>query len=216
MSDPVQVLIIEDSSTYREALEDVIDIHSQMHLLGSFGLAERGIRFIKKSKDKPDIILLDLQLPGMSGLEALPILRKEAEDAKVIVLTQSENEEHFLEAMGGGASSYLLKSTSSKQVINAILTTSQGNSLLDMASTKILANKIRSIKANHKDTSLSAREHQVLERLARGLPKKEISAELGISTSTIVSHTISIYHKLDATNAPSAVANAFAKGILKS
>lgn len=215
MPDLIQVLIIEDSSTYREALEEVIHQHKEMELLGSFGMAERGIRFIMKNGVKPDIILLDLQLPGISGLEAIPLLRKEAPEARVIILTQSEKEEDLLSAMAQEVSSYLLKSTSSNQVLNAILTTHAGNSLFDQSSTQILAGKIREVTINHQDATLSAREHQVLERLAKGLSKKEIAMELGISTTTVVSHTISIYQKLDATNAPSAIAKAYSRGILR-
>ena len=133
----------------------------------------------------------------------------------MIVLTQSDKDEDFLEAMAKEVSSYLLKSTSSKHVVNAILATQQGTSLFDQSSTKILSDKIRNITVNHSDPTLSTREQQVLEGIAKGLSKKRISSQLGISTSTVVSHTISIYQKLEATNAPSAIANAYAKGVLK-
>ncbi len=215
--DLIKIVIIEDSTAYRQALEVAIQKDPGMNLIASFGMAERALRFIKKapSDQTPDIVLLDLQLPGISGLEVLPLLKKEQPDLKVIILTQSEKQEDFLEAMAHDVSSYLLKSTSSHQVINAITTTHQGNAILDLKSAKVLSHKLREISLNHQDPTLSTREIQVLERLALGHPKKQISTELGISTSTIVSHTISIYRKLGATNAPSAIAQAYTRGILK-
>jgi DNA-binding NarL/FixJ family response regulator len=188
-----------------------------IRLLGDFGTAERALHYLQKTsaESHPDIILLDLNLPGMQGLEALRWLREYAPRAKVIVLTQSHSEEDIFKAIVGGASGYLLKSSTLDQISESIRMVSAGGSILDAEVAGYIRNQLMASRRKAPNSQLlSERELDVLMLLAEGLVKKEIADRLAIEVSTVVSHVSNIYTKLQVHNAPAAVSKAFREGIL--
>jgi len=217
MSEITKIMMVEDHPEYREIVELAIGRQTDMELVSQFGTVERALRSLneKQSVPIPDVILLDLNLPGMSGLEALPYFTRELPKAKVIVLTQSDSEEDVLKAIMLGASGYLLKSATVKQLTEAVRTVMSGGASLDPLVARFILNTMKSkLPKKEYEQVLTEREMEVLTLLGDGLVKKEIADELKISVTTVVTHVSHIYEKLNVKNAPSAIAKGFRLGLL--
>lgn len=210
-------MLVEDNRDYRSVIEHALEIEPDIELVSQFGTAEIALRSLEGSdRTIPDLILLDLRLPGMDGLEALPWFRKALPKAKVIILTQSDAEADVLKAIKLGASGYLLKSSSADQLTDGIRNVMAGGATLDTSVARFILNTLQSkIPNNGTEGRLSKRELEILTLLAQGLVKKEICKKLKLSYSTVDTHVAHIYEKLDAPNAPAAISKAYRKGILK-
>ncbi len=210
-------MMIEDHPEYREVVGLALSKEPDMEVTSQFGTSERALRSLRDREEyqEPDIILLDLHLPGASGLEAIVHFNNVIPQAKIIILTQSNREEDVLKAIMLGAAGYLLKSSTVRQLTEGIRTVMEGGASLDTKLAKFvlktLKNKLPPGEIEH---LLSMRELEVLTMLAEGRVKKEIAERLHIGLTTVVSHVGHIYEKLNAPNAPSAVAKAFQLGIL--
>lgn len=213
----ISIMLVEDNPAYREVIDLAIKRDPHLELYDSFGTAEIALRSInqKGSIGATDIILLDLCLPGMSGLEALPWFIKYLPTTKIIVISQSKAEEDVLKAISMGATGYLLKSSSIEQIKECIRSVANGGSLLDSEVTGFVLESMRKLEpAETLEKPLSERELEVLNLLAEGFLKKDISEQLGISYSTVDMHVRHIYEKLDVRNAPAAINRAFRVGML--
>ena len=217
MDRKIRIMMIEDHPEYREIVELALSKEPDMQLTSQFGTTERALRSLRdrEEREEPDIILLDLHLPGVGGLEAIPLFSSEMPSARIIILTQSNREEDVLKAIMLGASGYLLKSSTVKQLTEGIRTVMEGGALLDAKLAKFVLTTLKTKLPPHEiEHLLSKRELEVLSMLAEGRVKKEIAEGLRISLTTVVSHVGNIYEKLNAPNAPSAIAKAFQLGIL--
>ncbi|MEP4078329.1 response regulator [Haloferula sp.] len=219
MSNPIRVMLVEDHPEYREVVELALQLESDLEMIAEFGTAERALRHLQSSQGNPvpDVILLDLHLPGISGLETIPHFAAVVPDARIIILTQSDREQDVLNAISLGAAGYLLKSATVTQIKDGIRSVMKGGASLDA---RIASFVLRSLKSKlpaevNDESPITGRELEVLQLMAEGLPKKNIADQLSISPNTVVTHVTHIYEKLDAQNAPSAIAKAFRKGILK-
>ncbi len=209
-------MLVEDHPGYREVIERAVRRESGMELSSQFGTAEIALRSLQDSSKfpSPDLILLDLNLPGMSGLEALPWIKKYCPKSEVIVLTQSDCESDVLHAISLGSSGYLLKSSTVRQITEAIHTVMDGGAIIDPSVARYILNTVKHIKPKEKpEKHLSEREKEILTLLADGLVKKEIADKLEISVTTVAYHVKHIYEKLNVQNAPAAVAKAFRMGM---
>jgi len=216
MSNRIRVMLVEDHPEYRDAIELALAKEPSLELTGQFGTAERALRSLKHAKDgkAPDVILLDLNLPGMNGLEAMPLFHAVVPEGKIVILTQSDREADVLKAIKRGAAGYLLKSATLKQITDAIRNVHKGGASLDAnVATFILETLKTKLPNGEVGPTLTERELEVLALLADGFVKKEIADRLGISTTTVVTHVSHIYEKLNATNAPSAINKAYRMGI---
>ncbi|MFC5050761.1 response regulator [Rubritalea spongiae] len=216
MGEEISIILIEDNESYRNVIKRALNRASVMKLLCQFGTAEIALRTLRDDPPSPtvDVVLLDLNLPGMSGLEALPYFRQSLPDAKVIILTQSDKEADVLGSIALGASGYLLKSASNKEIKEAIHTVMGGGASLDPKVAQFILKTLEHKPLKKEETSfLTDKELQVLTLISEGLEQKEIAAELSVSRNTVAFHIKHIYEKLDVQNAPSAVAQAFKKGI---
>ncbi|TWU50612.1 Transcriptional regulatory protein LiaR [Rubripirellula tenax] len=214
----IRIMMIEDSIEYREAIRLALEHARGIQLRSQFGTAEIAIRSLRSAKlrDLPDLILLDLRLPGMNGLDALLEIRKSMPEMKVIVLTQSDCQRDVLRAISLGAVGYLLKSSTVDEIASSIRTVIEGGASLDPKVAKLILKKMQGpIESAQVQHVLSQRETEILALLAEGLPKKEIAAKLGIGYKTVDSHVAHIYRKLDVSNAPSAVNRAHRLGLLQ-
>jgi DNA-binding NarL/FixJ family response regulator len=217
MNRKIRIMMVEDHPEYREIVELALGNEPDMELTSQFGTAERALRSLRdlEEHEKPDIILLDLHLPGMNGLEAVNHFNLEIPRSKIIILTQSDRQENVLKAIMLGASGYLLKSSTVRQLTEGIRTVIEGGASLDAKLAKFVLNTLKTkLPPSEIEHLLSKRELEVLNMLAEGCVKKEIAERLHISLTTVVSHVGHIYEKLNAPNAPAAIAKAFQLGLL--
>jgi two-component system nitrate/nitrite response regulator NarL len=217
MKRKIRVMMIEDHPDYREGVSLALETETDIELLNTFGTAERALRSLQDMRERkePDVVLLDLNLPGISGLEALPFFRSAIPDAKILVLTQSDLEADVLEAIRHGAAGYLLKSASLDKITDSIRTVMAGGASLDPNVASYILGLMQKKPAKSPiNVTLSERETEVLVLLGDGLLKKEISDQLKISQPTVATHVRHIYEKLEVQNAPAAINKAYRAGIL--
>lgn len=212
---PIRVMLIEDSVEYRRIVCLALDDTSDIRLSAQYGTTEVAIRSLASlaSDDMPDVILLDIRLPGMGGLEAIPKLHSVAPAAKIVVLSQSDSRADILRAVTAGVSGYLLKSATLEEIADGIRTVAAGEASLDKHVARQILESLR--VRNHQITEhLTDRELEILAFLAEGLVKKEIAKRLGIGYATVDTHVSHIYAKLNVANAPAAVSRAYQRGLL--
>jgi len=210
-------MLVEDSPAYRKAVARSLELESDMALVSEFSTAEIALRSLEKSSDltTPDVILLDLNLPGMSGLEAIPWVKKYSPKTQIIVLTQSDNEADVVDAISAGAAGYLLKSATRDRLDESIRTVVEGGAILDPSVARFLLRSMRQTSPVISEGSdLTERELEVLKLIGEGLTNKELAECLDISPKTVAVHAAHIYEKLNVPNAPAAVAKAFKEGLL--
>ena len=219
MKQKIKVMLVEDHPGYREVISRALKNEEEIELISQFGTAEIALRSLQdmSTRKVPDLILLDLNLPGLSGLEALPFFKQSIPDTEIIILTQSDKEADILNAISLGAKGYLLKSSTANQIRDGIKTVVNGGATLDPSVANFILNTMsdRPQKATL-EKNLSDREMQVLELLGEGLVKKEIASKLGISITTVADHVRHIYEKLEVQNAPAAVNRAHRLGLFPS
>ena len=177
MQKKIQVMLIEDSPGYRKVIELALKDLPDVELNSQFGTSEIALRNLQTGSGKTpvDLILLDLSLPGMDGLDALPYIKKYAPQVKVIILTQSDREKDVLRAIQVGASGYLLKSSTVSQIMEGIRTVMNGGASLDAGVARFILSSLQTrLPDNDEETSLSTRELEILTLLAQGFLKKEI------------------------------------------
>ncbi|CAA6677756.1 MULTISPECIES: response regulator transcription factor [unclassified Lentimonas] len=212
----IKVMLVEDHPTFREAIELSLAEEPDIELVGQFGAAEVALRNLQDAKNgiHPDVILLDLNLPGMSGIKALPWIKQYSPDTRIIVLTQSDKKADVLSAIHSGANGYLLKSAPIEEITQGIHTVMRGGASLDAEVANLILNQIQSSPLQSESLALlTPREADILHRLGDGLLKKEIADELEISAHTVAEHVKRIYIKLEVKNAPAAVAKAYKTGL---
>jgi DNA-binding NarL/FixJ family response regulator len=217
MNKDIRVIIVEDHPEFRDVLALVLRKEKDIVLLETFGNAELALDFVKDFDQRPDLVLLDLNLPGLSGLETIPWFRRYAPETKIIVLTQSEREADVLQAIQAGAAGYLLKSNTMDQIIGGIRTVNAGGATLDANLAMFILKKLHAgLPSTRMETELSKRELEVLVQIASGHSQKTIAANLGISTYTVTDHLKHIYEKLQVKNAPEAIHEAHRRGLFMS
>ena len=217
MTRTIQIILVEDSPEYRETISLAVKREADIAISGMFGTAEEAINHLEKIKKPPlpTLILLDLNLPGLSGIKAIPLLAQTAPDTPVIALTQSDREADVLAAISAGASGYLLKDSTRQQIFEGIRIVVNGGSIIDPQVASYLFNAVKDpSKEIGLKTSLAARELEILKLIAEGKVQKEISEHLKISSNTVATYLRRIYEKLNVNNAPEAVAKAYQKKIL--
>ena len=207
----IQVWLIEDNEIYRRGLARALDAASGVRCSGNFDRAELALQAIEE-KESPDVILLDVGLPGMNGLEALEEFRKLIPSSNVVILTVFNDPDKIFKAVCAGANGYLLKSETSDSVVKAVRQAAEGGAPMDTAvAQRVLGlfdrfEKSRGEEGN--DYGLSPREKEVLKQMADGMLTKEIADALSISTHTVTNHIRSIYNKLHVNTNTGAVAKA--------
>ena len=216
MKQKTTLLVIEDHPKYRDVLEMAVTDEHDMQIFGLFGASEIALGHLGETEETPDIILLDLNLPGISGLETIPKLQAQCPESKIIILTQSDAESDVLHAIREGASGYLLKSSTTNQIKEGIRTVMSGGASLDGSVAQYILNTLQE-KPNKLEMKkpLSAREQEILTLLSQGLLKKEIGDQLEISYGSVATYIRRIYEKLNVLNAPAAVDKAHRIGIFK-
>ncbi|EMI43178.1 two-component system response regulator [Rhodopirellula sp. SWK7] len=212
----INVMLVEDNPEYREVVRIALEDHPNICLASQFGTAEIAIRTLvgADARSRPDVILLDLRLPGIDGLAALKKILSNIPESKVIILTQSDKPQDVVRAITLGAAGYLLKTVTLDEITEGILAVVRGDATIDKSVAKYLLDALRSNRQAADNEILTQRELEVLGLLAQGLVKKEIANQLGIRYATVDTHIAHIYEKLGVSNAPGAVHQAHQLGLL--
>ncbi|NCX95118.1 MAG: DNA-binding response regulator [Chitinophagia bacterium] len=187
----ITVAIIEDDTTIRDGYTELINSSGECKVVCSFGSYEDAAKRLMHFM--PQVILLDIQLPGISGTEAIPKLKRLLPDTYILMLTVYEDELQIFRALGNGASGYLTKGSTPQKIIDAIKEVNEGGGPMSAHIAKMV---ITSFKRND-HSPLSRRETEILEQIATGKSRKRIASYLFIDLETVKSHIKNIYVKLD-------------------
>lgn len=187
----IRVVIIEDDRTIREGYAFLIGSTAGCKVVATYSNCEDAIK--KIAQDDPDVILLDVELPGISGIDALPKLKKLLPDAHILILTVYEQEKLIFNALGSGAAGYLTKNTPPQKIVAAIQEVMEGGGPMSAH----IARMVISSFQKSESTPLTRRETEILEQIAAGKSRKRIADELYIDMETVKSHIKNIYHKLN-------------------
>ncbi len=215
MTSPIRILIADDHLIIRQGLRLILETEPDFELVGE---AADGLAALRLAAElQPQVILMDLRMPGMDGLTALEHLRQEQPKIVVVILTTYNEDDLLLRALRLGARGYLLKDTGRETLFHAIRAAAGGEMLFSAEVIGRLLSKIEAPAAPSAANSevLTQREQEVLEAVARGERSKEIALRLGISERTIKAHLASIYNKLGVDSRAAAIATAAQRGLLK-
>lgn len=216
----IRVLIADDHQVVREGLTSILESKGEIEVIGQ---AADGKEAVAKTRELlPDVVLMDISMPNMNGVEATRQIKKENPQIGVVVLTMYADEEYIFDLVRAGAAGYLLKDADSAQIAKAIRAVSKGESMIHPAiAAKILNefthlsgrdNKVQ--KAARSEDDLSEREITVLKFMAEGRSNKEIANELNLSDKTIKNHIHHIFQKLNVTDRTKAVISAVKRGLI--
>jgi len=208
----ISVWVVEDDTVYRRTLQRLLKREKSIVCDRVFPSCVDFIEAVKSEKN-PDLVLMDLGLPEMSGLEGIQQLSKLAPDVTVMVLTVFQDKEKVLKALDAGAAGYLLKTATGEEIIKGIKSVFAGEAALSPAIAKIVLEEMRK-PVRTDDFDLTDREVDVLEQLVKGLSVKEIATVLEIKTRTARFHLSNIYQKLQVESQTGAVAKALRAGII--
>lgn len=200
---PIKVAIVEDLAEVRNGLIELVAADKELSIIGSFENAESAVQTLPVLQ--ADIVLMDINLPGMSGIDCIRSIKQKCPSTQFMMFTVYENDEKVLQALQAGAAGYLLKRTDPLRIIESIKELNQGGSPMSSSIARKVLNIFIHEKKRTKKEILSNRENEVLELLADGLLYKEIAERLFISHGTVRQHIHNIYEKLHVSNRTEAV-----------
>jgi len=208
----IKVSIIEDHHDFRKGLSYLINASQGFDCINTFVSAEDGIEGLSGEED---VVLLDINLPNLSGIEAIPLIKDKFPDIKVVMLTIFDDDNNVMQAILAGADGYLLKKTAPPQILTSIQNCTEGGSPM----TPSIAKKVLSLFKKHipvqdEDFSLTQREQEILQLLVEGLNNQSIAEKLFISIQTVRNHIRHIYNKLQVHSKSQAVVKAIRKGLV--
>ncbi len=211
--EPIKVLITDDHPVVREGLSAMLNKEPDIQVVGE---AENGTEAIDKATElQPDVVLMDLRMPEVDGVEAMCQIRAANPGIKFIVLTTYDNDEYIFKGIEAGARAYLLKDAPREELFKAIRAVYKGESLIEPAvAGKVLDRFAELSRQAQVVDALSEREVEVLKLMAKGAANKEIAAGLCISESTVKTHIQTIFQKLEVSDRTEAVTEALQKGII--
>ena len=202
---PIRVLCVDDHPLLLEGVARKIERQPDMVVVDTAGTGQEAVMAYRRHR--PDVVLMDLQMPGLSGLQAIAAIRRDDPQAKIIVLTILGGDEDIYRAINAGAASYLLKSSLSQDLIATIRRVLAGERPMPPEVAERLAQR-------EVQSGLSPREIEILELIAKGLRNKEIAAELGIGQETVQTHIKRLFVKLRVSDRTAAVTVALSRGIV--
>ncbi len=214
VKESIKVLIVDDHPIVRQGLATVLDQQEDLTVVAQ---AVDGVEAVAKARDLlPDIILMDLQMPQMDGVEAITQIIGERSDTKIIILTTYATDEYIFSGIEAGARGYLLKDSPPDEVVKAIRTVYQGESMIQPRVASRLLDRLGQLSHVHPpETLLSQREIEVLQIMSTGAANKEIASQLQIGQSTVKTHIVRIFNKLGVNGRTEAVSEGLKKGIIE-
>ncbi len=211
----IRVLIADDHAVVRQGLRTFLELQEDIEVVGD--VADGSAAVEAALARSPDVVLMDLLMPGIGGVEAIRLIREQRPQARVLVLTSFQEDEQIFPAVRAGAAGYLLKDVEPQELVRAIRAAHEGEALLHPA---VAARLMEEFASEHgriaAESSLTDREQEVLELIGRGLPNKLIARELGIAEKTVKTHVSAVLAKLGVTDRTQAALYAVRNGLLRS
>jgi len=210
----IRILVADDHTVVRDGLTAMLGRQGDFSVVGE---AKNGREAVESARSlQPDIILMDLRMPEMDGVEAMRQIRSADANVKFIVLTTFDTDEYIFDAIEAGAKGYLMKDTSREKLFQAIHAVHQGESLIEPGVASKLLDRFAELSRGAAPADvLSQREMEVLGLMAEGAGNKAIAADLSIAESTVKTHVANIFQKLEVSGRTDAVTKAIRKGIIK-
>jgi two-component system NarL family response regulator len=202
---PIRIMIADDHPVVREGFGAMLETEPDMTVVAQARSGEEALELFRR--ERPDVTLMDLRMPGMNGVDAILAIRREFPNGRFIVLTTYDGDEDIYRALEAGAQAYLLKDMFCDEILAAIRAVHAGQRRIPAAVGTRLAERMSGLDLSH-------REHQVLELVAKGRSNKEIGTELDITEATVKGHLTNILSKLNVTDRTQAVIAALRRGIV--
>ena len=208
----IKILVVDDHAIMRDGIRALLDLHDDLELVGE---ASEGNEVIEKVRElSPDVIVMDIAMPGMDGLEATRRITRKNPSVKVLVLTQHDNKEYVLSAIKSGAAGYVPKKALGSELVSAIRAVYQGDSFLYPSAAAVLIEGYRKQAEVEPYDSLTSREREILKLIADGNTSREIAEMLFISLKTVLGHRTKVMEKLDLHNRTELIKYAMRKGLV--
>jgi DNA-binding NarL/FixJ family response regulator len=207
----IKIAIIDDQTLMRDGLKTILDLEDDMEVVGTAENGKKGLEIVKTLK--PDVVLMDIRMPELNGVEATRLIKELFPHITVLILTTFDDEEYIVDALCNGASGYMLKDMHGDKLIQAVRDGYEGNMIMQSnIAAKLAARLSKSFSSNSQDSRLSADKFDLTERemeigalLSEGLTNKEISDKLFISLGTVKNYVTNLYSKLGVANRAAAV-----------
>jgi DNA-binding NarL/FixJ family response regulator len=206
---PIKICIVEDLKEIREGMVTLLSLDERFEMLKAFSDAETAE--MELPQWQPDVVIMDINLPGMNGIECIKKVKSSCPKTQFIMFTIYENDEKVFEALVAGASGYLLKKTPLSKIIDSLVELHEGGAPMSMQIARKVIERMRINETPSPNDELTARENEVLQCLSKGWLYKEIGIKLNISMGTVRQHIHNIYEKLHVQNRTEALNKAFRK-----
>lgn len=210
--DKIKILMVDDHAVLRDGIRALLGIHDDMEIVGE---ASEGREAVVKAQElSPDVVVMDIAMPGMEGLEATRRITKKYPKVKVLILTQYNNREYILSAIKAGAAGYVPKRALGSELVSAIRAVHKGESFLyPSAAAALIQDYLHQVEEEPYDT-LTGREREILKLIAEGHTSRDIANMLFISLKTVLGHRTKIMKKLDLHNRTELIKYAMRKGLV--
>jgi DNA-binding NarL/FixJ family response regulator len=208
----MRILIVDDHPITRDGLRTALSLTDEVEVVGEAASGEEAIRVVEDAK--PDVIFMDVRMPGMNGIQATRVIRERHPETKVILFTVDESRASISEAIQAGVSGYLLKDVGVAELVNAARLAMQGKAVIHPSLTQAFIEEVRLVDRKP-EAPLSPREIEILQKVAYGATTKEVADSLGISFHTVKTHLERIFEKLGANDRAQAVAIAIRQGLVE-
>jgi DNA-binding NarL/FixJ family response regulator len=208
----MRILIVDDHPITRDGLRTALSLTDEVEVVGEASSGEEAIKVVEDTK--PDVIFMDVRMPGINGIQATRVIRERHPETKVILFTVDESRASISEAIQAGVSGYLLKDVGVAELVNAARLAMQGKAVIHPSLTQAFIEEVRLVDRKP-EAPLSPREIEILQQVAYGATTKEVADELGISFHTVKTHLERIFEKLGANDRAQAVAIAIRQGLVE-
>ncbi len=211
--DKIKILVVDDHAVLRDGIHALVDLHDDLEIVGE---ASEGKEAVAKAQElMPDVVIMDIAMPGMDGLEATRRIRKKHPKMKVLVLTQHDNKEYILSVIKAGAAGYVPKRALVSELVSAIRSVKEGDSFLyPSAAAALIEDYLQQTKGEEPYDQLSAREREIFQLIAEGHTSREIAEMLFLSQRTVQGHRLKIMEKLNLHNRTELIKYAMRKGVV--
>jgi DNA-binding NarL/FixJ family response regulator len=208
----MRILIVDDHPITRDGLRTALSLTDDVDVVGEAASGEEAIQVVEKTI--PDVVFMDVRMPGMNGIQATRVIRERHPETRVILFTVDESRASISEAIQAGVSGYLLKDVGVAELVNAARLAMQGKAVIHPALTQAFIEEVRLVDRKP-EAPLSPREIEILQQVAYGSTTKEVADNLGISFHTVKTHLERIFEKLGANDRAQAVAIAIREGLVE-